>query len=83
MLLSPVITQLVAGVITVHVLAGERAVPFESSAVMVNEAGAPFVLVPSKDEVIEMVELQLPGKKRMQVKDLLNGWKGCKHGSFV
>ena len=55
MLLSPVITQLVAGVITVHVLAGERAVPFESSAVMVNEAGAQFVLVPSKDEVIEIV----------------------------
>ncbi len=40
-------------------------------------------LVGAKDEVIEMVELQLPGKKRMQVKDLLNGWKGSKHGSFI
>lgn len=40
-------------------------------------------LVGTKDEVIEMVELQLPGKKRMQVKDLLNGWKGSNHGSFV
>jgi hypothetical protein len=59
-LLSPVITQLVAGVITVQVLAGERAAPLESSAVMVNEAGAPFVLVPSKDEVIEIVACPLP-----------------------
>lgn len=40
-------------------------------------------LVGTKDEVIEMVELQLPGKKRMQVKDLLNGWKGSNHGNFV
>jgi hypothetical protein len=59
-LLSPVITQLVAGVITVQVLAGERAAPLESSAVIVNEAGAPFVLVPSKDEVIEIVACPLP-----------------------
>lgn len=40
-------------------------------------------LVGTKDEVIEMVELQLPGKKRMQVRDLLNGWKGSNHGNFV
>ncbi|MFN3908105.1 MAG: methionyl-tRNA formyltransferase [Flavobacterium sp.] len=40
-------------------------------------------LVGTKDEVIEMVELQMPGKKRMQVKDLLNGWKGSNHGNFV
>ena len=60
MLLSPVITQLVAGVITVQVFAGESATPLELRAVIVNEAGAPFVLVLSKDEVIEIVASPLP-----------------------
>ena len=55
MLSSPVITQLVAGVITVQVFAGESATPLELRAVIVNEAGAPLVAVLSNDEVIEIV----------------------------
>ena len=60
MLLSPVITQLVAGVITVQVLAGESATPLELRAEIVKEAGAPFVLVLSSDEVIEIVASPFP-----------------------
>jgi hypothetical protein len=52
---SPVITQLVAGVITLQVFNGESTTPFESSAVMVNDAGAPLVAVFSSDEVTEIV----------------------------
>jgi hypothetical protein len=52
---SPVITQLVAGVVTVQVFAGESATPLELRAEIVNEAGAPFVEVLSSDEVIEIV----------------------------
>ncbi len=55
MLSSPVITQLVAGVVTVQVFAGESATPLELRAEIVNEAGAPFVEVLSSDEVIEIV----------------------------
>ena len=60
MLLKPLITQLVAGVVTVQVFAGESATPLASSAVIVNEAGAPLVAVLSKDEVIEIVASPLP-----------------------
>ena len=60
MLSSPVITQLVAGAITVQVFAGESATPLELRAVIVNEAGAPFVDVLSNDEVIEIVACPLP-----------------------
>lgn len=40
-------------------------------------------LVGTNDGLLELQEIQLPGKKRMQVKDLLNGWKGNNHGNFV
>ena len=55
MLSSPVITQLVAGVVTVQVFAGESATPLELRAVIVNEAGSPFVEVLSNEDVIEIV----------------------------
>ena len=54
-MVSPVITQLVAGIVAIQVLAGESAVPLESSAVKVNEAGAPLDVVSRTDEVIETV----------------------------
>jgi hypothetical protein len=57
---SPVITQLVAGVITVQVFAGESATPLELRAVIVNEAGAPLVAVFRSDEVIEIVACPFP-----------------------
>ena len=60
MLSSPVITQLVAGAITVQVFAGESATPLELSAVIVNEAGSPLVDVLSNDEVIEIVASPFP-----------------------
>ena len=41
-------------------MAGESGFPLTSSAVMVNEAGAPFVVVLSRDEVIEIVACPLP-----------------------
>jgi methionyl-tRNA formyltransferase len=40
-------------------------------------------LVGTKKGIIELNEIQLPGKKRMLVKDLLNGWKGSNHGNFL
>ena len=55
MLLNPVITQLVAGIVTVQVFVGDKATPFESSAVTVNEAGAPLEVVSNNEEVIEIV----------------------------
>ena len=55
MLLKPAITQLVAGKVIVQVFVGFSATPFESSAVTVNEAGAPFEVVSSNDEVTEIV----------------------------
>ena len=58
--MSPVITQLVAGIVAIQVLAGESAVPLESNAVKVNEAGAPLDVVSRTDEVIETVACPLP-----------------------
>lgn len=40
-------------------------------------------LVGTKNGLLELIEIQLPGKKRMLVKDLLNGWKGSNHGNFI
>ena len=60
MLSSPVITQLVAGVITVQVFAGESATPLELRAVIVKETGAPLEAVSNSDEVIEIVTCPLP-----------------------
>lgn len=40
-------------------------------------------LVGTGHGLVEIQEMQLPGKKRMQVKDLLNGWKGSNYGNFI
>ena len=46
---------------------------YENVKVFATEPGEGLITLPCADGLISLTELQLPGKKRMKAKDLLNG----------